>query len=245
MTVDTNENKSSRVPTKKSIFAMAISSVSILTICVFFSLLSYKEYILKSYIKDINSANSKVNEMVATRVSDDVKFKQALLDSVSYMNPRIDPSINEQIVEVTINESKKYNFPPLLLLCVMNEESNFNPLARNNLGTVGLMQVIPEFHKKKIDKYKLKVHEVYFIKNNIILGTEILEDYFNETGNMSSALQKYVGATVKENAKQYIDNITNNYITLNVMLFMNKKKVEQAATPKVSSNNPFNGSATK
>jgi hypothetical protein len=42
---------------------------------------------------------------------------------------------------------------------------------------------------------------------------------------MSSALQKYVGATVKENAGQYIANITNNYITLNVMLFMDKKKV--------------------
>ena len=79
-----------------------------------------------------------------------------------------------------------------------------------------------------------------------MLGTEILEEYFNDTGNMSSALQKYVGATVKENAKQYIENITNNYITLNVMLFMDKKRASpEAINEKTLSNNSFYGSSSR
>jgi len=204
------------------------------------------QMIEKPYIEKLEAANKMISSLTNSSVDSDDRFRKALIDSVSYMNPRIDPLINEQIVDITIKESRKYKFPPLLILCIINEESEFNPLARNSMGTVGLMQVIPEYHKKKIDKYKLKVHEVYFIKNNIILGTEILEEYFNETGNMSSALQKYVGATVKENAKQYIENITNNYITLNVLLFMDKKKASpEAINEKKLGNNSLDGRSSR
>ena len=226
---------------------LVILIVSILLmVAVLYSMVKYKEFIAKPYIEKINESNKRMDDMIASSIVSDERFKQALLDSVSYMNPRIDPSINEQIVDVTIKESRKYKFPPLLILCIINEESGFNPLARNSMGTVGLMQVIPEYHKKKVDRYKWKVHEVYFIRNNIVLGTEILEEYFNDTGNMSSALQKYVGATVKENAKQYIENITNNYITLNVMLFMDKKRASpEAINEKTLSNNSFYGSSSR
>ena len=152
--------------------------------------------------------------------------KQNLLDSLVYLNPNVDPQIQEQIILSLMTECGKHKLPPLLALCIIKEESNFNPLANNSLNATGLMQVIPKYHQDKIDKQGWKPHEVFFIKNNIFLGCQILKDYFDRSDNIVKALQKYVGAVNKNNASKYLENIINNYITLEIKFFFKTPKID-------------------
>ena len=161
----------------------------------------------------------KINEVTIINKQNAINSEENLLYAVSFLNQNVDPAISIQIVITAIEQCVKHGLPPLLILCIIKEESNFNPLAQNNLGTVGLMQIIPKYHQSKIDKYKIKRNQLFFIENNIVIGCEILKEYFSDTGNIVDTLQKYVGATVKENAAQYIENIINNYITLEIMLY--------------------------
>ncbi len=161
--------------------------------------------------------NKKLINIQNKLISNNLEIKKFLLDSLYYLNPNIDTQIQIQIVESLIVECKKVNLPPLLVLCLIKEESMFNPLAKSSMGAIRLMQIIPKFHNNKITKNKLKPNEVYYIKNNIQLGCEILKEYFNDKKNIVEALQKYVGAINKKNASKYIENIINNYITLEIM----------------------------
>ena len=100
------------------------------------------------------------------------------------------------------------------MICLIHQESSFRPLAENKSGALGLMQIIPKYHQNKIDEMGLKRNELFYIENNIKLGIRILKEYFDSKENIVDALQKYVGATVKVNAGNYMEKIINNYITL-------------------------------
>jgi len=186
-----------------------------------------EELLLKNVSLVIENKALKENEIVEKIEKEDVK--QNLSNSLSYLNPNVDPLIKEQIVDALITESKKQNLPPLLPLCIIRFESNFNPLIKNKLGATGLMQIIPKYHQDKIDEHGWKAHEVFFIKNNILLGCQILKEYFEAADNdIGKALQKYVGAIEKKNAGTYIEDIISNYLSLDIIYFMdNIKKMEE------------------
>jgi len=182
----------------------------------------------KTRVKQLKEDSAELKEIKKSINTVSTDTKQQLLDSLSHLNPNVDPQIQEQIVVSLMTECEKQNLPPLLALCIIKDESNFNPLVKNSLNASGLMQVIPKYHQDKIDKHGWKSHEVFFIKNNILLGCEILRQYFNEQDNdIVKALQKYVGAIEKKNASKYIENIINNYISLDIIYFMGNVKVEK------------------
>lgn len=207
-------------------------SIMIFIIVIFFII--YIKQINQKYNNHIQKLNTEItkitkeNNIYKNNISiiknNKNKIKNNLLNALYYFNKNVDPMIANQIIDALIIDCKKVNLPPLLSLCIIKQESNFNPLSNNNLNAIGLMQIIPKYHQDKIKKHGWKPHELFFIKNNILLGTEILKEYFiNSKNNMVKALQKYVGASVKSNAKKYIENIINDYVSLNVILFMNNR----------------------
>jgi len=203
--------------------------------CIGFASITWRAVILGQEIKNLTEANTAV--IVETKIlkknavveDKKVDIRGSLSAALTHLNPRVDPLIKEQIVDALITESEKQNLPPLLPLCVIRFESNFNPLIKNKLGASGLMQVIPKYHQDKIDEYGWKPHEVFFIENNILLGCQILKEYFETTDNdIGKALQKYVGAIEKKNAGTYIEDIINSYLSLDIIYFMkNQKKLEE------------------
>lgn len=179
-------------------------------------------------IVEINNTNVDTNKNLTKIINDDklldkqkdIDFKKNLLKSIDHLNPYVDPQIKDQIVKSLIEECESQKLPPLLILCLIKEESNYNPMVENSLGAIGLMQIIPKYHQDKIKKLNLNKYELFHIRNNIILGTQILRQYFDQNNNdIVKGLQKYVGATIRSNAGQYIENIINNYISLQIIYF--------------------------
>jgi soluble lytic murein transglycosylase-like protein len=177
--------------------------------CIDIKLKKEKEMIKQNY-------NDKLTENF---INDKKQFKQNMIKSLYYLKSNADPKISNKIVDSIIKNANENNMPPLLILCLIFQESSFNHLASNKYNAIGLMQIIPKYHQEKIDNYCNNIDELYHIDNNIAIGTLILKEYFNKSENIIKALQKYVGALVKENASKYIENILNNYITLQIKFF--------------------------
>lgn len=222
----------------KNKISFAIGSVVIGLIVLSCCLIIFNQININNYKKktetrvlkldvELNNLTKERDSLLVYKKKAD-NLKQNLMDSFTYLNPNVDPLIKEQIVNSLISECSKVNLPPLLVLCIIKQESNFNPLVKNGIDATGLMQIIPKYHQDKIEAHGWKPHEIFFIKNNILLGTEILKQYFiEEDNNMVKGLQKYVGAIVKSNASKYIENIINDYVSLEVMFFMDNRVIEE------------------
>lgn len=135
---------------------------------------------------------------------------QYLTNIVIKKQPRIDPSIAKPIAEAVFKYSKKYKFPPELIISIIEQESSFNQMSVSSASCVGLMQINSKMHPKKLIKLGIKGAQVFHIDNNIHLGTVILYEYYDSTKTISGALQKYLGAANKE----YILNILSSFADL-------------------------------
>jgi soluble lytic murein transglycosylase-like protein len=86
-----------------------------------------------------------------------------------------------------------HSVDPLLVLAVMAIESRYNPVAESFMGAKGLMQIIPKYHLDKLSGHggeqALLDPEV-----NILVGTQILREYYRRLGDLESSLQMYGGA---------------------------------------------------
>ena len=169
--------------------------------------------------KDINTKTEKIKyheEMIKMSKKD---FKNGMINSFNHLKSNVDPIVMDKIIDSIIIESNKNDIPALLILCLMFQESSFNHLASNSLNATGLMQIVPKYHQDKIDKFGIENNELFHIDNNIMIGVLILKDYFDSSENIIEALQKYVGASTKNNASKYIENILNYYISLQMIYF--------------------------
>lgn len=98
----------------------------------------------------------------------------------------------EVIVYSTFVESQKKNLEPLLVLSLIDVESTFRQYSKSSVGAVGLTQVMPGVHRKKIMEENVNV---WTINGNIRVGTDILNEYVKMSkGNIRRALQMYNGS---------------------------------------------------
>ena len=99
----------------------------------------------------------------------------------------------EQMVQAAYAAAGQVGMDPLLLLAVAAVESSFNPLAESVMGAKGLMQIIPKWHREKLEP--LGGDEALFDPQaNILLGARILKEYVHRTGTLQAGLQFYNGA---------------------------------------------------
>lgn len=162
-----------------------------------------------------------------------------LVHAITLLNQNVDPLISRQIVKVVIKEGKSFDVPPLLIVCLINEESGFNQVAFNSKSkATGLMQIIPKWHEDRMeDRGVENIKQLFFIEENISIGTEILKEYIvAENYDVLKGLQRYVGATDKNNASKYIENIMNNYISLSLKLLdISSDRQEEKSVDEVTS----------
>jgi soluble lytic murein transglycosylase-like protein len=95
---------------------------------------------------------------------------------------------------------------PLLVLSVVDVESNFNKYAKSKSGAVGLMQVVPRWHKKKIHG-----RSMYRIKVALEVGTKVLKECsIKYHGNINKVLNCYSGYRGK-GASKYRHDVLVEY----------------------------------
>ena len=127
-------------------------------------------------------------------------FSDWKLDYVQFVkknNSNISHSDASSIITSTLKWSSKFEIDEKLLLAIMKVESNFNIHAISISGALGLMQVIPVWHKDKFFEAKkvLNNPEPFNINTNIWMGTKILKDCFNTSKQINKALLCYSGQT--------------------------------------------------
>lgn len=102
----------------------------------------------------------------------------------------------EPLVSAAHAAGRRAGVDPLLVISVMAIESRFNPFAESPMGAVGLMQIIPRYHKDKLgeaDDDTLLDPVV-----NINVGTQVLKESIRRAGSVEGGLDQYGG--VVENA---------------------------------------------
>jgi soluble lytic murein transglycosylase-like protein len=82
-----------------------------------------------------------------------------------------------------------YDVPETLVWQVMQVESRFNLNALSKTGARGLMQILPYWHRDKIQGRPINDIQV-----NVEVGVRLLKEYMNRYGNLKRALQAYVGS---------------------------------------------------
>lgn len=117
----------------------------------------------------------------------------------------------QEIVISAHKQGEEHDLDPILILSLITAESSFNPQARNNSGAVGLMQVIPYWHRDKISALGLSQAQLFHVDSNIQLGAMILKNYLDQNdGNMVRALQKYNGSS-KDRSLRYSNKVFQHY----------------------------------
>jgi soluble lytic murein transglycosylase-like protein len=101
----------------------------------------------------------------------------------------IKASVAQIIVERVQYYSALYSVSERLVWRVMQVESSFNPKARSRTGARGLMQIMPYWHKDKIEG-----RQIDDIDTNIDVGVQILREYMGRYRSEPRALQAYVGS---------------------------------------------------
>jgi soluble lytic murein transglycosylase-like protein len=99
----------------------------------------------------------------------------------------------EQMVGAAHRAAREVGLDPLLVLAVIAVESRFNPVAESVMGAKGLMQIIPKYHRAKLDPFGGE-DAVLDPESNILVGARILQEYVYRTGTLEGGLQFYNGA---------------------------------------------------
>ena len=105
---------------------------------------------------------------------------------------RVAENAASEVVRAAFAEGRRHGLDPMLILAVIAVESRFNPFAASEQGALGLMQVVPRFHKDKIvddgTPSMLRPEE------NIAVGARILKDAIQRGGSDALGLQLYNGS---------------------------------------------------
>jgi len=106
----------------------------------------------------------------------------------------------ERMVAAAFSAGPRAGLDPLLVLAVIAVESRFNPIAESVMGAKGLMQIIPKYHRARLDELGGE-SALFDPESNILLGVQILQEYVRRTGTIEAGLQFYNGAFGDGNAQ--------------------------------------------
>jgi soluble lytic murein transglycosylase-like protein len=128
-------------------------------------------------------------------------------------------------VAVAYRAAELHRLDALLILAVMAIESRYNPVAESVMGAKGLMQVIAKYHPEKLSDHggeqALLEPEI-----NILVGAQILREYYRRFGDLETALQMYAGA-LDDPTSQYANKVLAEKARLEPLRFK-ARKTEQS-----------------
>ena len=158
---------------------------------------------LPSYEQEVEIEKKAAVHWILEKYSKNVTFTQAT-----------------NIVDLVYEFSEVNQLNPYLVLALIENESGFNHKARSSYGAVGLMQVVPRYHRTKLKNRNPTIKSV-----SIEVGSQILKEcLISGKGNTRNGLKCYSGGAryndkVKkshEEVRSYVVayQFTNQYATL-------------------------------
>lgn len=131
------------------------------------------------------------------------------------------------LAQVITTRSELYGFDPMLVLAIIQTESNFEKTARSNKGAMGLMQVLPTTAfrlSKELEGHWRGTKRLFEPEFNVDMGTLYLSKMMNLFGDLSIALEAYNQGPGRVQARlntgrgffrQYSREVMTNYRRLN------------------------------
>lgn len=123
-------------------------------------------------------------------VKDNVRA--SLVDYVFKYSQRISRGQAHQIVDAAMKTQH-----PALILALIRHESAFNPTAVSSANAIGLGQIVPRYHAKRLISKGIiaEVRDLYEIDKNMQATDFILTEMRNKAkGNLTKTLISYYGA---------------------------------------------------
>ncbi|HEX8013253.1 MAG TPA: transglycosylase SLT domain-containing protein [Casimicrobiaceae bacterium] len=117
---------------------------------------------------------------------------------------RVSQAATRELVAAAYREAGRNGLDPLLIIAVIGIESRFNPIAQSEGGALGLMQVIPRYHKDKLDA--ASGESILDPRTNIYIGARVLKEYIRRGGTEIAGLQLYNGA-VDDESNAYANKV--------------------------------------
>lgn len=99
------------------------------------------------------------------------------------------------------NTCKKYNVNPFLVIALIERESYYTADAVSKNGAIGMMQLVPKYHKERMER--LNCHDLFDPFQNITVGVDYLAELFSMSDNTYWVLMAYNGWT------DYADRMMN------------------------------------
>lgn len=139
----------------------------------------------------------------------DIEVKAAQKWITESTKNRIEPVAAKRIAKSVMQHAQRTGIDVKTILAVIKNESTFNYKAKSPYGAVGLMQVVPRWHRDKING-----RDITKIETNIEVGTTILMDCWNSSANKTAALACYSGQSVAKvgKYKAKINSFSREYI---------------------------------
>ncbi len=138
------------------------------------------------------------------------KVEKLLVKWVYDHSNRISMAACEEIVKESIKTNK-----PLLLLALIEVESNFVPSATSNKGAVGLTQVMFDIHKEGLVKLGIvkDKRDLYDIIPSVRAGNFVVDACLARSkGDVPKALEYYLGGRDGVYMNKILSNLANLYI---------------------------------
>ncbi|GIU68998.1 MAG: hypothetical protein KatS3mg002_0234 [Candidatus Woesearchaeota archaeon] len=188
-----------------------------------FSLLIHKFNTIKyEYIKipELKLKESHIPIEVQNLIENQILDREITIAYIMYENYKITKEEAIEIYDSIILASRIFNINPIIILGLIQTESDFDIKARSNLGAIGLMQINPkvwvwgniEFPNLRDIGFVEASADLYDIKTNILCGTYILSKYI-ETGKrlgkenyLEYALTRYFGGQENQHFYKVINS---------------------------------------
>ena len=98
-------------------------------------------------------------------------------------------ALSSDLTQYTLNLCRQYGVDSSVIFSVMYHESHFNAGATSGSGAQGLMQIIPRYSASRMAK--LGVTNLYDPASNILVGIDLLAEYYHTYGSWNQALTAY------------------------------------------------------
>lgn len=119
--------------------------------------------------------------------------------------------------ELIEQQAREYGIDPLIIECIIHQESNFDPNAVSGVGARGLMQLMPE------TAADLGVTDPYDPGQNVAAGVRYFVEQYRRFGSIELALaaynagpgnvEAYGGVPPFEETQNYVANIAGEYLS--------------------------------
>lgn len=139
--------------------------------------------------------------VLTSKVAIEVRFDgNSLMDDVAMFSSELQNIYEEQsrplegkdLYLSMVDYISEKHYPELdkaIVQAVMETESNYDPNAGNPSGVIGLMQIIPKWHRHRAEKYGL--HDLWDPYTNILVGMDLINESYQKYGDYRQALYVY------------------------------------------------------